>query len=142
MPGVAGRIELYRVSEQHRPAAIHVEPTALVNESCSLAGYVQPFRDVAGDGIVMAPFQLGVLPPTVELPIDRDEPAVLYHESGSDIPQPGVVEVDSDLVDRLSEAFVSGLQILWVAQHPHWLILADGIGHQCPSAACVFFAEP
>ena len=83
-------VQLHRVSEEHRALAIQMDAAALVEDLAALSGPRQDLGDLAGNGIVIVPRKLGILAPSVELPVDGDECFILHHKDGSDISEPRV----------------------------------------------------
>ena len=67
-----------------------MDAAALVDDLAALSGHRQDLGDLAGNDIVIVPLKLGILAPSVELPVDGDECLTLQHKDGSDISEPRV----------------------------------------------------
>ena len=53
--------------------AIHMDAAPFVDDLCAFTWYRQDLGDLAGNGIVIVPLKLGILAPSVELPVDGDQ---------------------------------------------------------------------
>ena len=127
---IARRVKLNGVGEEHRALTIHMDAAPFIDDVRALSGYRQDLGDLAGDGIVMPPLELGILAPAVELPVDGDECVILQYKGWSDIAQPGVVQSGGNNGDGCRQLTFCCGEILRVTQHPHRFIFADGIGHR------------
>ena len=96
---VARRVQLNRLSEEHRALTIHMNAAPFVDDLGAHSRYRQALGNLRGDGVVIAPLELGILAPAVELPVDGDECVIFHYKSWSDISQPGIVQGDGDDVD-------------------------------------------
>ena len=129
--GVSTWVELDGLGEHNEPVAVGLDATALVHEVDGHDVGVGRSTNGGADGTVVVVGGPPLGPPSIEGPVDRDQCAIVDHESRPDVSCPGIVEWLFEQGHRAPEQRLGVGHISGIDDHGHGFKQSSGEGN-CP----------